>query len=344
MIRILYGVQATGQGHISRARAMAKALASYPNLEITWLFSGRPKDKLFDMEPFGDYQHRSGLTFVTEAGRLRYRRTIASNSYWAFIKDILKLDLDRFDLIVTDYEPVTAWAGLLARRPVIGIGHQYAFGKNTPTDGCAFLQKIVMSCFAPVSRKVGLHWHNYDNNILPPILDLPEQSAGEPRDHVLVYLPFEDQTLVTNWLNGFRDHNFIQYSSALGDGQQGNVALRKASIFGFKTDLAQCRGVICNSGFELISECLQWGRPVLTRPLDKQIEQLSNSVALKTLGYAKVMGGLDNAVTPDWLANPPAAPKVNFPNVSHRLAEWLAQGAQTPIASISDELWTQERT
>ena len=322
---------------------MAKALASHQNVSITWLFSGRPKDKLFDMEPFGDYQHRPGLTFVSEAGRLRYRRTIAANRYWAFIKDVLKLDLKHYDLIVTDYEPVTAWAGLLARRPVLGIGHQYAFGKNTPTDGRSLLQHTVMNCFAPVSHRVGLHWHNYDNNILPPILDLPDRPSDEAQDHVLVYLPFEDQTLVTRWLNSFRSHNFIQYSNALGNDHQGNVALRAASISGFKRDLAHCRGVICNSGFELISECLHWGRPVLTRPLAKQMEQLSNSAALKALGYAKVMRGLDNDLTADWLANPPAAPNLRFPDVSQRLAEWLAGGAQTPIASISNELWTQGR-
>ncbi len=65
-MRILYGVQATGNGHISRARAMAKALSAYPDLKVTWLFSGRPKERLFDMELFGDYECRICLTFFTE--------------------------------------------------------------------------------------------------------------------------------------------------------------------------------------------------------------------------------------------------------------------------------------
>ena len=67
-MRVLYGVQATGNGHISRARAMSKALAAYPDIEVTWLFSGRRKEKLFEMERFGAYEHRRGLTFVTEGG------------------------------------------------------------------------------------------------------------------------------------------------------------------------------------------------------------------------------------------------------------------------------------
>ena len=73
--KILYGVQGTGQGHISRARGVAHALKDY-DVDVTWLFSGRDKDKLFDMEPFGDFKHREGLTMVTEAGKMKYRKTI----------------------------------------------------------------------------------------------------------------------------------------------------------------------------------------------------------------------------------------------------------------------------
>ena len=42
-MRILYGVQGTGNGHISRARAMSKALAAYPDLKVTWLFRAAAK-------------------------------------------------------------------------------------------------------------------------------------------------------------------------------------------------------------------------------------------------------------------------------------------------------------
>ena len=73
-MKILYGVQATGQGHISRARAMASALQQH-DVEVTWLFSGRSAERLFDMEPFGDFEHRRGLTFATRAGNIRYLET-----------------------------------------------------------------------------------------------------------------------------------------------------------------------------------------------------------------------------------------------------------------------------
>ena len=340
-MRILYGVQATGQGHISRARAMAQAFKQHPDVDVTWLFSGRPRERLFDMEPFGDFQHRAGLTFVTEAGRLRYRKTIMANRYWQFAHDVQRLDVKAYDLVVTDYEPVTAWAGKLKKQPVLGIGHQYAFGKNTPVEGRSLAQHAVMSLFAPVTRGVGLHWSDFGDNVLPPILDLPPAPPGGVQNHILVYLPFEDQAVVTQWLNGFSAHRFLQYASTLPNDEQGNVGRRTANIAGFKSDLASARGVVCNCGFELISECLHWRKPVLTRPLAKQMEQLSNGAALEALGYATVMRQIDNELAARWLAAPPIAPILSFPNVSAALASWLADGAKTPVATLGEALWRE---
>ena len=83
--KILYGVQGTGQGHISRARSLAHALRDF-DVDVTWLFSGREKSKLFDMEPFGNFKHREGITMVTEAGRMRYRKTAFNLAPATFLK------------------------------------------------------------------------------------------------------------------------------------------------------------------------------------------------------------------------------------------------------------------
>src|SRR5690606_32265718 len=56
-MKILYGVQGTGNGHITRTRAMARELGKR-SVAVDYLFSGRPADKFFDMEEFGDYRVR----------------------------------------------------------------------------------------------------------------------------------------------------------------------------------------------------------------------------------------------------------------------------------------------
>lgn len=342
MMKILYGVQGTGNGHITRARMMAREFSSH-NIDVTFLFSGRDRDQFFDMECFGDFLYRRGLTFVTDAGQVSYSKTALHNNLPRFIRDIVSLDLSPYDLILTDFEPVTAWSGKLRGKKVIGLGHQYAFGRNVPKAGENIIASTLMHHFAPVQRGIGYHWHHFGHsNILPPVIDnyLPGDKSG---DFYLVYLPFEHQCTVSSLLNCFGDYRFIQYSPELTDSTKGNVTLRKTCHDGFKRDLSHCKGVICNAGFELISECLHMRLPLLVKPLQGQIEQLSNAEALRQLGYARTIHQLTPSVVADWLDSDKEAPSLSFPNVARAIVEWLASGAPENIDTLSAELWTEHQ-
>jgi uncharacterized protein (TIGR00661 family) len=74
-MKIFYGIQGTGNGHITRGRIMAKEFQA-ANLEVTYQFTGRPQDKFFDMEVFNGYQWRDGLTFSTKNGKLSPVKTV----------------------------------------------------------------------------------------------------------------------------------------------------------------------------------------------------------------------------------------------------------------------------
>ena len=52
-MKICYGVQGTGNGHIARARIMAQAFALRDDVTVDFYFSGRDADAYFDMEVFG---------------------------------------------------------------------------------------------------------------------------------------------------------------------------------------------------------------------------------------------------------------------------------------------------
>ena len=125
-MRILYGVQSTGNGHITRARAMARALADQ-GLSVDYLFSGREADQFFDMEGFGAYRLCQGFTLAIENGRLDTLGTLRRLAPRRFLREVRALDLEPYDLVITDFEPVTAWAARLRHKPSVGIGHQYAF-------------------------------------------------------------------------------------------------------------------------------------------------------------------------------------------------------------------------
>ena len=61
-MKIFYGVQGTGNGHITRARVMAKELYS-AGIDVTFQFTGRLANKYFDMEIFKDTFPHYGVLY-----------------------------------------------------------------------------------------------------------------------------------------------------------------------------------------------------------------------------------------------------------------------------------------
>ena len=159
-MRIFYGVQGTGNGHITRARVMAKELQK-AGIEVTFQFTGRPADKYFDMDVFNGYQTRTGLTFNTDKGHVNYIKTARDAKLGQLWQDITTLDLGHYDQVITDFEPVTAWAAKRQKKAVLGIGHQYAFAHDIPRVGSDPIANQIMKYFAPADIGIGLHWHHF---------------------------------------------------------------------------------------------------------------------------------------------------------------------------------------
>lgn len=341
-MKLLYGVQGTGNGHIARAHAMASAFCPYPEIEVTWLISGRPAEDVFNA-PANEFLWRRGLTFQTERGRVRYLRTFLSNSYLQLAADAISLDLDDYDQIVIDFEPVTAWAARLRRREVLGIGHQYAFRYAVPRQGESLLTRCGMRAFAPVGPAIGLHWHHFGQPILPPIIDLDGHARQPPvPGKVVVYLPFESQREVIELLRPLTDNDFFVYGPGLEDLDRQHIHTRALSRTGFKRDLVSATSVICNAGFELVSECLSLGVRVMVKPVGKQLEQLSNALALEQLGYAAVTETLNRRAISDWLERRDSV-QIDFGHVHEQIAAWLVGGRTQSIADLSEETWSAVR-
>ncbi|MDD5273110.1 MAG: glycosyltransferase family protein, partial [Methylovulum sp.] len=97
-------------------------------------------------------------------------------------------------------------------------------------------------------------------------------------------------------------------------------------------------GIISNAGFELASEALQLGKKILVKPLQSQMEQISNAAALKELGYGHTMKSLDRAVIEHWLHENHAI-HITYPNVAKILVQWLQDGMPTMDADFVEEVW-----
>lgn len=337
-MKIFYGVQGTGNGHITRARVMAKELQS-AGLDVTFQFTGRPVNKYFDMEIFNDYHTRTGLTFNTDKGQVNYLKTALDAKPITFFNDIKSLDLSSYDQIITDFEPVTAWAAKKQKKPVLGIGHQYAFTHNIPRAGSDPIANQVMKYFAPASVGVGLHWHHFGQPILPPIIETPETPKKIVQNKIIVYLPFEDQNQVISLLSVFKNFEFHLYSPEVAVSNFEHIRCNPLSRSGFQKDLYDCAGIISNAGFELASEALQLGKKILAKPLHSQMEQISNAAALKELGYGYTMNDMDETVIEHWLHDNHAI-HITYPNVAKVIVQWLQEGMPKMDADFIENIWS----
>lgn len=336
-MRIFYGVQGTGNGHITRARVMAKELYA-AGIDVTYQFTGRPADKYFEMAVFRDYQVRTGLTFSSKNGQVSYVKTAFDAHPITFINDIKTLDFTGYDLVISDFEPVTAWAAKLRKKTVLGIGHQYAFKHKIPKEGADPLAVLIMKNFAPADISVGLHWHHFGQPILPPIIETPGMPKSIIHNKIVVYLPFENPIEVIKLLSPFENFQFRIYSPEVVVPKFDHIQCHPLSREGFQKDLYDCAGIISNAGFELASEALQLGKKILVKPLHAQMEQISNAAALHQLGYGQVMHDMDLLAIERWLHDRHAV-HITYPNSAKVLVQWILDGMPKMDADFIENVW-----
>lgn len=338
-MKILYGVQGTGNGHISRARVMAKAMKNR-NIEVDFLFSGRPEEHYFDMQEFGDYQVRKGLSFVTESGRINLLKTAQNSVSRSIFNEVKQLDVRDYDLVLNDFEPVTAWAAKQQGIKSISISHQAALQYPVPKQGGSWLDEVILNHFAPTDIALGCHWHHFGCPILPPFVEVDEPSS-QFCHQILVYLPFENADDIAEFLKPFDDYQFFVYHSVKPiKPLPEHIQWHGFSRDGFKQHLSQCGGVMANAGFELASEAMALGKKLLVKPLIGQFEQSANVAALELLAAADCMQTLDNAKLTRWL-KAPSPEAIHYPKVGDALVDWLTIGEWQQPQQLCDQLWSQ---
>ncbi|MDF3013326.1 MAG: glycosyl transferase [Cellvibrio sp.] len=339
-MKILYGVQGTGNGHTTRARIMAKALAD-AGARVDWVFSGRERDKYFDMDGFGDYQTYRGLTFATQKGKVLFWQTLRQANIAQLYQDTKKVNVEGYDFIINDFEPVSAWAAKRAGKKVIGISHQNAFFYDIPKVDSNIVVDWFMRNFAPVTQPIGLHWHHFNQPILPPLVESSHYPSVSTPKHYLVYLPFAGLDDIVPQLREFPDYDFFVYQPVRAASDQGHIHVRPFSRTGFQIDLHRCEGVICSAGFELPSEAIHLGKKLLVQPVAGQMEQKSNALALEKLGYGTAAKKFDIKTLEKWLPlKPPAGPRY-YPDVAKALVNWLMHGGSENINELQQQLWRE---
>ena len=337
-MKILYGVQGTGNGHIARTRALLPYLRR-TDIEIDCVFSGRKKENYFDMDEFGEYKVFTGLTFVTENGKLNPLQTVKQNNFLELIKNIRSLDLKTYDLVISDFEPITAWAAKIKGCPSISLSHQSAFFYDVPKVGGNFISKFIMRIFSPGDYKLGFHYHHFNQPVLPPLIR-KVRPAQHSNDKIVVYMGFESIEEIIELLKPFKEIQFEIFANTKFQQKLHNITINPISVEKFHHELKYCKGVIANAGFELSSECLMYGKKMLLKPLTGQYEQLCNLKALKKLNKATIMTSLDKQVIKSWLEQPEEKP-IAFPETAEYVANWIIDPKRCSVEELSRKVWSQ---
>lgn len=311
-MKILYAFNGTGYGHASRAMSILPILKHH---DVDILVSG-------EMNPI-DIGHEikyrfKGFTFSYSDGKVNYWKTFRQLNVIQCIKDIWSLNITQYDLIISDFEPISAYAAKLRDVKSLSLSHQASFiSENTPRPNkINHMAEWILRNYAPCKYNIGFHFKQYDDFILTPhirnVIRDNKNKAGR-KGYILVYLPAYDIIKLTHIFGKYKHHEFIIFSPQIDKPTETgyNIKLKPANPSNFIDALLKCDGVITGGGFETVAEALYLNKRVLTIPIEGQYEQECNATAASNI-YNGYKGAL-SSICLDWFLN-----KTNDSNFERR--------------------------
>lgn len=305
-MRILFAIQGTGNGHISRAREIVPLLEQHGRVDL--LISGTQADVTLDQAL--SYRFH-GFSFVFgKRGSVNHWETYRQMNLFKLRKDIATLPLKQYNLIINDFEPVTAWACKIQGRPSVSLSHQASFiSEKTPRPAGRFnWAELILRYYAPTTHHIGFHFKPYDDFIHTPVIrsEIRGEQASD-RGHITVYLPSFDDKLLMPFLHQLPDIKWEVFSKHSNISYRNkNVWVSPISNMEFSHSLVQSHGLLTGGGFEGPAEALFLGKKVMMIPMKNQFEQQCNAEAARQMGVP-VLHHLNNEFVPAlrrWIAEP----------------------------------------
>jgi len=283
-MKIFYAVQATGNGHISRAMEILPFLQRYGQVDI--FLSGANSSLQLDGPV--KYRSKGNCLFYNATGSLSYWKTINQFAPLRILREARDLPVEKYDLVLNDFENITSLACAFKKVPSVNFGHQASFqSEKTPRPlKKEFLGEWILQNYARATQYIGLHFDSYDDFILPPVIK-KEILRAEPVDkgHITIYLPSYSDNELAKYFSLIKEFNFQIFSKEVGQPtQSGNICFMPVDKNTFNKSLINCKGIIAGAGFETPAEALYLGKKLMVIPIKGQYEQFCNAAALEKMG------------------------------------------------------------
>ena len=283
-MKIFYAIQATGNGHISRAVQLYPYLKKFGTVDF--FMSGNNASLNVDI-PI-KYKSKGCSLHYSKCGGLDYWEIAKNIKPLQMYRDAKALPLSDYDVVINDFDSITSLACKIQKVKSVQFGHQASFMSNlTPRpEKNNIMGELVLKHYAPAPKYIGLHFKQYDSFIHPPIIK-DEIFQAKPRDlnHISVYLPSFDRDCLEK---AFHKAKGIEFQWFLNDSKEirkeGNITYFPVNQKFFNESLINCHGILTGGGFETPAEALFLNKKILSIPIKNHYEQECNAAALKLLG------------------------------------------------------------
>lgn len=282
-MKILYAIQGTGNGHVSRARDIIPVLQK--NHEVDLLISGSQAEVQLPFEVKYKY-HGLGFIFGKKGG-IDILESYKRSNLKVFFSEINCLPVQAYDLVINDFEPVSAWACWQKNKKCISLSHQAAvLNKNVPQPKHSDrLGKAILKKYAPSTAQYGFHFKAYDTNIFTPVIrEQIREQIIENKGHYTVYLPAYEDSRIVKVLKEFPSVRWQVFSKHNKKAfEEENISIQSINNEAFITSMTSAEGILCGAGFETPAEALFMNKKLMVIPMKGQYEQQCNAAALKDM-------------------------------------------------------------
>ncbi len=302
-MRIVYGVQSTGRGHLARFAAL-KPLFDADGHDLLIIVSGHdePPDFFLDSIGFSRYERMAGFKMADDgSGGISKRKT--AKAFLSNMPDLLsslhqghKL-ISGFDpdLIVSDFDPITGSPMVAPSVFKVGIGN-CSMSRQLGDEHLArsriarFNTNLAIKlCTSGIDALLSCHFYPHDDNCLPPILRpdiwaVPVTNEG----HILVYHSFQGRLgPIEAYARSNKGREIVVYGYSVRPADMPENMRFETSTSRFLLDLASCDAYIGTAGFQAVCEAFYLGKKIVVQPIDGHYEQKWNAAKLEELGIGR---------------------------------------------------------
>ncbi|HEX2674996.1 MAG TPA: MJ1255/VC2487 family glycosyltransferase [Polyangiales bacterium] len=349
-MKILYGVVGEGMGHAIRSRVVLEQLFAQGH-QVEIMASSRAAD--FLAKRFPEVHRIHGLHIIYDENRVKKGRTLWSNllqgtaalpeqirSYYEMLEDFAP------EVVISDFESWVYWYAKTHRLPIISIDNMQVLNRCTHDDAIldgirtdfelsrAFVKSklpfcdhyLVTTFFYPPIRKP-------DTTLVPPvlrreILDKPSRKG----EHLVVYQTATSHDALADVLRstGLECRIYGMRRDLTEDLVQGNLRYRPFDEATFIDDIASSRAVISGGSFTVMSECVYLHKPLLSVPVQGQIEQVVNGRYLQREGFGRTADHIDAPTVRAFLDA--------LPGCEERLASYQQDGNRRLFDALNAQL------